>query len=145
MTEPTRQEDLDAARKEGHDDATLAAHSLHLLNINGSLERTADALVALTTEIHKLGADSQRDLRDVERKMKESVDRLALDIRTLNEDQRVRDTALTVAAEGLAKQTEERREALASTGLSRGRLLTVIGIVSAASLTIIGFILANPW
>lgn len=152
----TSKEALERGKKEGRIDALLEEHSEHLAKINGSVGATAKALEALVAEIHKLSADSRRALRALESDLQKCIRDLVSDIRTLNEDQRIRDTALTVAAEGLAKQTEERREALVaeSAASDRGshrnelnvsRRQWSAGIAVGTTLTIVGIILTHPW
>lgn len=112
---------MERGKREGRIDALLEEHGLHLERINGSVADAAKELKHLADEVHLLSQENQRSLRKVDVDLKTALRELASDIRTLKEDQKIRDTALTVAAEGIAKQTEERRGTLAAEAVAADR------------------------
>jgi hypothetical protein len=92
--------DYDRGLREGRVDALLEEHTLRLNKINGSVERHAKSNETLAKE------------------MKSGFDKLAAEMRTMQEEARARELAVQVAADTLAKETERRREELASAGES---------------------------
>lgn len=140
----TRKEELAAARKEGETDALLAEHSKHLKEINGSVADAAAALAVLGTEVHTLGVVSRRALEDAEESLRKALRELASDIRSLKEEQRIRDERVTVAASTLAEQTERRREELAAgAGVFTKRQQIVALVLSVVGIGVA--LLTQPW
>jgi hypothetical protein len=156
VTDETSREALERGKKEGRIDALLEEHSAHLAKINGSVADAAKALDGLSTEIHTLSRDSQRALDAVERELRAALRLLGDDIRTLNEELRLRDERVSVAAGVLAKETERRREELAasvettdrttrSNEVQFSRRQQLVALAIATGLTIAGLVLAHPW
>lgn len=88
--------DYERGKKEGRVDALLDEHTVRLNKINGSIERHAESNERLANA------------------MKTGFDKLAGEMRVMQEEARARDLAVDVARETLAKETERRREELAA-------------------------------
>jgi len=87
VPEPTYEQGL----REGRVDALLEEHTSRLSKINGSVERHAKSVETLAKQV-SIG-----------------FEKVASEMRTMQEDGRARDLAVEVAAETLAKETERRR------------------------------------
>lgn len=87
MAEPTYEQGL----KEGRVDALLDEHTQRLNKINGSVERHAKSVEGLTKQ------------------MTVGFEKVATEIRTMQEEARIREATVKVAAETLAVETERRR------------------------------------
>jgi len=100
-------DELDRARKEGRIDATLEEHALHLAKINGSIDRA----IVVTEHLDKT--------------MRDGLAAVESAVRTLQEEGRLAEERVNVAASTLARETERRREELAATAtaasLSEGK------------------------
>jgi len=148
VTDETKQETFKRGQDQGKTDALLIEHSAHLAKINGSVERAAKAEEALTVEIHKLGVETRQSLEKIEDELRSAIRAVASDVRTLNEDARLRDERVKVAADTLATETERRREELASAGASHAweftkRQQTAALIVAVAAIIVTILIATN--
>jgi septal ring factor EnvC (AmiA/AmiB activator) len=88
-------EDYERGKKEGRVDALLEEHTARLNKINGSVERHAKSVETLAKQVN-LG-----------------FEKLASEIRTMQEEARIREAKVSTAAETLAVETERRRKQLA--------------------------------
>ncbi len=139
MSEPeTAREAHARGQKEGRMDALLAEHSEHLAKINGSIERAALAEEALEKVVASLDVHTQDALRKLEVQLKLAIANVASDVRTLNEDARLRDERVSVAARTLATETERRRTELADTASAGSNKFTRRQQIAALALTVIG-------
>jgi hypothetical protein len=122
-------DDMDKARAEGREEGRIAEilrrHEDHFSTINGSIEKSKDAMIVLASEI-----------------------------RGLREDARIRDERVQVAADTLATETERRREELAGTVDQADRLTAssehkftrrerLGALVMTAALAVIGYLLGR--
>ena len=140
-----RQQELAAARKEGETDALLRDHSEHLAKINGSVADTARSLAALTDEVRDRSVRGERALRDAQYELKDEIRAVVGEIRTLQEELRIRDERVATAKTTLADETERRRHDLElSTESARFRFTKWHGIALVA-IAVAGLILAHPW
>jgi chromosome segregation ATPase len=152
----TRGEAHARGQKEGRIDALLEEHTEHLSKINGSVEDAANALARLETEVHKLDANTRAALADLETALRAALREVVSDIRTLNEEGRIRDERVRVAADTLETETERRRKELATTAeasdrgarsedmqFTRRQGIAVAAVATA--LTIVGIALSQGW
>lgn len=103
MGEPTYEQGL----KEGRVDALLEEHTARLNRINGSVERHAKSNETLAKE------------------MKSGFEKVAAEMRTMQEEARARELAVKVAAETLATETERRRAEEERARIERAQALEV--------------------
>jgi hypothetical protein len=103
VPEPTYEQGL----REGRVDALLEEHTSRLSKINGSVERHAASVEKLAKQV-SIG-----------------FEKVASEMRTMQEDGRARDLAVEVAAETLAKETERRRVEAESVRIERADALNV--------------------
>lgn len=89
--------DFDKGHREGVVDATLSAHALHLRTINGNIARANVVTQELTTTV------------------RDGLAAVESAVRTLQEEARLAEERVNVAAATLARETERRREELAAT------------------------------
>jgi len=140
-----RQAEIAAARKEGQTDALLLDHSEHLAKINGSVEDTARSLVALTDEVRDRSVRGERALRDVQYKLEDAIRAAVGEIRTLQEELRIRDERVATAKTTLADETERRRHDLEmSTEAAQFRFTRWHGGIGLV-LVVVGLVLAHHW
>lgn len=112
---------------EGARDALLGEHTQRLNKINGSVERHAKSVEALTRETRS------------------GFEKLASEIRTMQEDARLDRERVKVAAQTLAAETERRREALADRGGTwslRANKATVVSVAAAVLFGVVSLYLA---
>lgn len=119
MAEPTYEQGL----KEGRVDALLDEHTARLNKINGSVERHAKSVEQLAKSVSV------------------GFEKVASEIRTMQEEARIREATVKTAAETLATETERRRKQLADanevptrTWGIRANKATVISCVAAVGL-----------
>jgi len=96
--------DYERGMKEGRIDALLDEHTARLNKINGSVDRFAKSNEKLVETMREDAAGTRT-----------ALDLLSSAMRTMQEEGRARDLAVQVAADTLAKETERRREELATT------------------------------
>jgi len=90
--------EYERGKEEGRVNALLGEHTARLNKINGNIERFAKSNETLA-----------KTMREDATKTREALDLLSSALRTMQEEGRARDLAVTVAAETLAKETERRR------------------------------------
>jgi hypothetical protein len=167
MPDDKRREDLDAARKEGRDDATLLSHTAHLAEINGSIRDSATALDKLVREVHANNAEQIRALERTERELRDALrdlsENLTTELRKMQDEARLRDAAVKVAADTLEADAKARRDTIALDLDARDRAAEasdrdtrshdaiftrrqgIIVAVAGIGLALLGLILGHPW
>jgi hypothetical protein len=100
--------DYQRGLKEGRVDALLEEHTFRLNKINGSIERHAKSNETLAREF------------------KNGFDKLATEMRVMQEEARARELAVRVAAETLATETERQRQEVETARIERAAALEVL-------------------
>jgi methyl-accepting chemotaxis protein len=128
----SHESEFDRGLKEGRIDALLQAHSEHLGRLNGNVEKFGLSNEALAAAIRELASE----------------------IRTLQEEGRLAEERVNVAATTLARETERRREELATAATAASTVEQsaerkfskrerLIALAITVILAVIGFYLAR--
>ena len=144
MGEPPSQPAAEFHRgvKEGRVDALLEQHSEHLAQINGSVARAGLAAEALTTAVNSLTSDTTASLIRLEQVLRDALADVASDVRTLNEDARVRDQVTEATRAALAAETERRRVELGDMAAAGSSRFTRRQQLAALTLTVLGLVVS---